>query len=46
MAVVTTQQSVAALYTAIFNRAPDLAGLNYWTTQINAGTSFATVAAG
>lgn len=46
MAVVTTQQSVAALYTAIFNRAPDQAGLNYWTAQINGGASFATVAAG
>jgi hypothetical protein len=46
MAVVTTQQSVAALYTAIFNRAPDQAGLTYWTAQIDAGASFATVAAG
>lgn len=46
MAVVTNQQSVAALYTAIFNRAPDLAGLNFWTTQLNAGTSFASIAAG
>ena len=39
-AVVTAQQSVAALYTAIFNRAPDQAGLNFWTAQINAGASF------
>ena len=46
MAVVTTQQKVAALYTAIFNRAPDQAGLNFWTAQINAGTSFASIAAG
>lgn len=46
MAVVTTQQSVAALYTAIFNRAPDQAGLNFWTAQLNAGTSFASIAAG
>jgi hypothetical protein len=46
MAVVTTQQSVAALYTAIFNRAPDQAGLNYWTAQINGGATFASVAAG
>lgn len=46
MAVVTTQQKVAALYTAIFNRAPDQSGLNFWTAQINAGTSFASVAAG
>ena len=46
MAVVTTQQSVAALYTAIFNRAPDQAGLNFWTAQINGGASFATIAEG
>lgn len=46
MAVVTTQQKVAALYTAIFNRAPDQAGLNFWTAEINAGKSFASVAAG
>ena len=46
MAVVTTQQKVAALYTAIFNRAPDQAGLNFWTAQIDAGKSFASVAAG
>lgn len=46
MAVVTTQQSVAALYVAIFNRAPDQAGLNAWVAQINAGKSFADVAAG
>lgn len=46
MAVVTTQQSVAALYTAIFNRAPDQAGLNFWTAQINGGATFASVAAG
>lgn len=46
MAVVTTQQSVSALYVAIFNRAPDQAGLNAWVAQINAGKSFADVAAG
>ncbi|MBI6654020.1 DUF4214 domain-containing protein, partial [Pseudomonas veronii] len=46
MAAVTTEQSVAALYTAIFNRAPDQAGLDFWTTQIKGGASFATIAAG
>ena len=46
MAVVTTQQSVAALYAAIFNRAPDQAGLTYWTAKVNAGVSLASVAAG
>jgi hypothetical protein len=46
MAVVTTQQTVAALYVAIFNRAPDQAGLTYWTAQITAGQSFASVVNG
>ena len=46
MAVVTTAQKVAALYTAIFNRAPDKGGLDYWTAQITAGASFSSVVAG
>lgn len=47
MAVVTIQQSVAALYVAVFNRAPDQAGLNAWTNAITSGQStFAQVAAG
>lgn len=44
--VVTTKQLVSALYAAIFNRAPDQAGLNSWVSQIAAGKSFADVAAG
>lgn len=43
---VTVQQSVAALYAAIFNRAPDLAGLEFWSTQINGGASLTSVATG
>lgn len=47
MAVVTIQQSVAALYVAVFNRAPDAAGLNAWTAVITSGQqTFAQVAAG
>ena len=46
MAVVSTQQSVAALYAAIFNRAPDQDGLNFWTAKINDGNSFANIATG
>jgi hypothetical protein len=34
------------LYVAIFNRAPDQAGLNAWVAQLNAGKSFADIAAG
>ena len=29
---VPTQEEVAKLYVATFNRAPDKAGLDYWTT--------------
>lgn len=47
MAVVTIQQSVAALYVAVFNRAADAAGLNAWTAAITSGKqTFAQVAAG
>lgn len=46
MAVATTQQLVSALYVAIFNRAPDKAGLDSWTAQINGGKTFASVAVG
>lgn len=44
--VVTTQQLVSALYVAIFNRAPDKAGLDSWVSQIAAGKTFAQVATG
>lgn len=43
---ITVQQSVAALYVAIFNRAPDLAGLEFWSTQIHDGASLTSVAMG
>lgn len=43
---VTVQQSVAALYAAIFNRAPDAAGLEFWGARLQAGVPFETVAQG
>lgn len=46
MAVATTQQLVSALYVAVFNRAPDKAGLDSWVAQINGGRTFAQVASG
>lgn len=38
-----TKQQVAALYAAVFNRAPDQAGLEFWTTEAE---SFASMAEG
>ena len=35
---------VAQLYVALFGRAPDAGGLDYWTTQLNAGSSMEQVA--
>jgi hypothetical protein len=48
MAVVapTPAVQIASLYVAIFNRAPDQAGLNAWVAQLAAGKSFASIAAG
>lgn len=43
---VTVQQSIAALYAAIFNRAPDQAGLEFWGAQLHAGVPFEVVAQG
>lgn len=43
---VTVQQEVAALYTAIFNRAPDQEGLNNWVNAIEGGASLAQAAEG
>lgn len=43
---VTNQQLVSALYVAIFNRAPDKAGLDSWVAQMAAGKSFAEVSTG
>jgi hypothetical protein len=37
---------VTALYRACFNREPDSGGLNSWVTQLNGGTSRATVVYG
>ena len=43
---VTVQQEVAALYSAIFNRAPDQAGLQFWVNAIEGGNSLAQAAEG
>lgn len=42
---VTVQQKVAGLYSAVFNRAPDQAGLNFWVNEINANGSGSLVKA-
>lgn len=42
----TVQQEVAALYSAIFNRAPDQAGLNNWVNLIQGGASLTQTADG
>ena len=44
--VVNNTQLVSALYVAIFNRAPDKAGLDSWVAQMAAGKSFADVSTG
>ncbi|WP_434580946.1 DUF4214 domain-containing protein [Sulfurimonas sp. NW15] len=33
---VSTEQKIAGLYVAFFNRAPDMSGLSYWTKRANA----------
>jgi|GEM_PF-1418583 len=43
---VTVKQEVAALYSAIFNRAPDQAGLEFWVEAINGGDSLTKAAEG
>lgn len=43
---VTVQQEVAALYSAIFNRAPDQEGLNNWVNAIQGGASLSQAAEG
>ena len=32
---VLTEQKIAGLYAAFFNRAPDMSGLSYWTNRAN-----------
>jgi len=40
----TTQQlAIANLYTALFNRAPDAAGLVFWVQALNNGASLSTI---
>ena len=39
-----TNTLVSSFYVAMFNRAPERDGLNYWASQINGGTSAAVVA--
>lgn len=44
MAVFTAQQTaVANLYIALFNRAPDAAGLDFWATALSNGASLAAI---
>lgn len=43
---VTVKQEVAALYSAIFNRAPDQAGLEFWVNAIEGGDSLVQAAEG
>lgn len=43
---VTVQQEVAALYSAIFNRAPDQEGLQFWVNAIEGGASLVEAAEG
>lgn len=44
--IATHQQLVAGLYLAIFNRAPDQAGLAFWTSRLDGGATLAEVAQG
>lgn len=44
--MMTNKQKVAALYVAVYNRSPDLDGLNYWESQLNNGVSYAEMATG
>lgn len=44
--MMTSQQKAAALYVAVYNRAPDLAGLNYWAGALEAGVPYVEMAKG
>lgn len=46
MPTVTTQQKIAGLYVAFFNRAPDKAGLAFWDNEFAGGKSIYDLAAG
>lgn len=41
---VAMQQTVAAMYAALFNRAPEKAGLDFWCGQLDSGVSLAAMA--
>lgn len=43
MAIYTNAQSVAALYVAVFGRAPDKSGLAFWTDKLDTGATFEQV---
>ncbi len=43
---VSLQQQIAALYSGIFNRAPDKQGLEFWVLQMQQGASLSVVAEG
>ena len=38
------QEAITALYVGYFDRAPDPAGLEYWSGRLNAGMSLAEIA--
>lgn len=42
----TVAQEISALYSAIFSRAPDKEGLDFWTAKIDGGASLADAAEG
>lgn len=46
MSDLSSQQLVTSLYVSAFGRAPDLAGLTFWASQIDAGLSFVNVISG
>ncbi len=48
MPTATNKQVISAMYSAVFSRAPDAAGLAFWETQFaaNAGNAIAALAAG
>jgi hypothetical protein len=39
MSSVSNQIKISAFYVAVFNRAPDVSGLNYWLGQISGASA-------
>lgn len=46
MATVANNIKIAALYSAVFNRAPDQEGLDFWLAQLDGGASLVDAAVG